>query len=468
MRSERPKVLHEVGGRPMLIHILESLRAAAVNPDRRPVAVAIVVGHGREEVERVVRNAPGLEGLEIQFIHQTEQKGTGHAARAAMDTEWGAERVAERASILVLPGDLPLMTEELIRQMIAPLGRTDAMRLLTCDLPDPTGYGRIVRKGKAGAVLRITEEKDASDREKAIKEVGASIYLFQAAFLRYGLGKLSNRNAQGEYYLTDLVAQASRARKRMDVLRWASSEDVRGVNTPWELALASKILYERCVKRWALEGVCFLDPMGTWLDCTVRFEGEATVYPGAILQGVTVIAKGAVIGPHVKLTNVRVGAGAEIKAGTVAEDSEIGARAKVGPYAHLRPESRVGEDAKIGNYVEIKKAQIGARSSVAHLSYVGDAEVGKNVNIGCGFVTCNYDGRKANGVSRKHRTIIEDDAFIGSDCQTIAPVRVGRGAYVASGSTVTDDVEPGALAIARARQVNKPGYAKRVLEADGN
>ena len=447
----------------MLIHILESLSAAAQG---RKVSVAVVVGHARQQVEAAVKAAQ-LKGLEVEFIHQAEQRGTGHAARCAMETDWGAKQVAAKAAVLVLPGDLPLVSEELIGQMIQPLGRNDALRLLTCELPDPTGYGRIVRKGKAGPVLRITEEKDANLREKAIREVGTSIYLFQAAFLRYGLGKLSDRNAQKEFYLTDLISQASRARKRMDVLKWRDTEDVRGVNTPWELALAGKILFERCTRRWALEGVRFIDPTATWLDCSVRFNGEATVYPGAMLRGKTVIGAGAVIGPHVKLVNVRVGDGAEIKTGTVGEDSEIGHRAKVGPYAHLRPGSVVGEEAKIGNFVELKKARIGARTSIAHLSYVGDARVGDGVNIGCGFVTCNYDGRKQGGSSLKHETIIEDEAFIGSDCQTIAPVRVGKGAYVASGSTVTEDVEPGALAIARARQVNKAGYAKRILEKSG-
>lgn len=460
MRSSLPKVLHEIGGRPLLFHILHGVREVTPN-----APVALVVGHGREEVETRVRAEKSLAGMDITFIEQSEQKGTGHAARCAMDSEWGARRTAEKAVVLVLPGDLPLIGEGLVREMLAPLGRGEAMRLLTCELPDPAGYGRIVRRGTKGPVLRIVEERDATDREKRIREVGASIYLFQAAFLNYGLRKLSNRNAQGEYYLTDLVSAAARARKRIDVLRWGCWEDLRGVNDPWELATAARILNERCVRKWALQGVKFMDPSATWLDCTVRFEADAVVHPGAVLRGNTFVATGACIGPHVVLQDMTVGAKANVKAGTVGESSEIAEGAQVGPYAHLRPESFVGASAKIGNFVELKKARIGEKTSVAHLSYLGDAEVGREVNIGCGFVTCNFDGRVIEG-QRKHRTVIEDQAFIGSDCQAVAPVRIGKGAYVASGSTITEDVEPEALAIARSRQVSKPGYARKLRGSD--
>jgi bifunctional UDP-N-acetylglucosamine pyrophosphorylase/glucosamine-1-phosphate N-acetyltransferase len=254
---------------------------------------------------------------------------------------------------------------------------------------------------------------------------------------------------------------ASRAKKKIDVLRWSSPEDVRGVNDPWELAQASRVLNERCARQWALQGVRFVDPWSNRIDVGVEIGEDAVIHPGAVLSGKTRIGRGAVIGVGCVLTDVDVGDGAHVKTGTVAESSRIGERATVGPYAHLRPESDVGADAKIGNFVELKKARVGAKTSIAHLSYVGDAEVGRNVNIGCGFVTCNFDGRVIEG-QRKHRTVIEDDVFLGSDCQVIAPVRVGKGAYVASGSTITEDVEPGALAIARSRQVNKSGYAKKL------
>ena len=283
--------------------------------------------------------------------------------------------------------------------------------------------------------------------------------------MKYGLQKLSNKNAQGEYYLTDLIAQASRSKKKIDVLHWSNPEDLRGVNDPWELAQAGRMLNERCIRDWALKGVKFIHPWATWVDLSVELEEDAVIHPGTILSGTTKVTRGATIGPRCVLKNVAVGKGANVKTGTVGEDSVIGDGASVGPYAHLRPGSVVGADAKIGNFVELKKARIGERTSMAHLSYVGDAEVGKDVNIGCGFVTCNFDGRVIDG-ERKHRTVIEDDVFLGSDCQTIAPVKIGRGAYMASGSTITEDVEPEAMAIARSRQVNKPGYAKKLRASE--
>ena len=451
MKSTLPKVLHPIGGEPMLFHILYQLKEVCPQ-----APIALVVGHGKEAVEAAVKGREEFRSLAMTFVHQTEQKGTGHAARCAMDSAWGEQRVEEKSQVLVLPGDLPLVSQELVRQIVAPLGRQIAMRLLTTELEDPTGYGRIVRRGKKGPVLRIVEEKDANLREKQIREVGTSIYSFQAAFLKFGLSRLSTRNAQGEYYLTDLVAQAARSKKKIEVLLWATPEDLRGVNDPWELAQAGQIFNRRLVKRWSLAGVRFIDPDATWLESQVQFGQDVVVYPGAHLGGKTRVGDGASIGPHVQLRNVEVGSQAQIKAGTVAEDARVGASAMVGPYAHLRPGADVGEGAKIGNFVELKKTRIGKKTSVAHLSYLGDAVVGDRVNIGCGFVTCNYDG------IQKHETVIEDDVFMGSDCQTVAPIKVGKGAYVASGSTLTENVESGALAIARSRQVVKPGYAAKL------
>jgi bifunctional UDP-N-acetylglucosamine pyrophosphorylase/glucosamine-1-phosphate N-acetyltransferase len=458
MQSQLPKVLHELGGDPMLFHILRRVRETDA-----AIPVAIVVGHGREEVEAAVRAEPDLARMSLSFVHQAEQRGTGHAARCAMDSEWGEARVAEKAEVLVLPGDLPLIPQQLVAQLLAPLGKGEVLRLLTTVLNEPTGYGRVVRRGTKGPVLKIVEEKDASLLQKQIREVAVSIYSFQAAFLKYGLQRLSNKNAQGEYYLTDLIAQAASAKKKSDVLVWDRPQDLRGINDPWELAQARRILNEALLKDWALKGVRVLDPFTTWIDASVELSRDVTLHPGAILRGRTRVASGASIGPGAVLEDVEVGEGANVKTGTVAESSRIGAGAQVGPYAHLRPESDVGAEAKIGNFVELKKTSIGERTSVAHLSYLGDATVGRGVNIGCGFVTCNFDGRVIDG-SRKHRTVIEDDVFMGSDCQAIAPVKIGRGAYVASGSTVTDDVPAEALAIARSRQVTKEGYARKLKD----
>ena len=452
MHSDLPKVLHEAAGLPLLFHSLLRVQEADAGAE-----ISIVVGHGRDKVEAAVRAFKDFSQDKISFCIQPEQLGTGHAARCAMDSAWGKKRVDERANILILPGDSPLMTAELVRAIGEPLGR-ETLRLLTTRMPDPTGYGRVVRRGKA--VKRIVEERDASVTEKRIGEVATSVYLFESRFLTSALAGLSNKNSQKEYYLTDLVALAAR-KGGVAVLEWACADDVRGVNDPWELAQSSQILNERILKEWSKRGVKFLDPRSTWVDAQTVLSPGVVVHPGALLRGTTHVAENVTIGPRAVLTRTRVGTRAAIKVGTVCEDSEIGAGAQVGPYAHLRPDSHVGPEAKIGNFVELKKTRVGEKTSIAHLSYLGDAEVGRNVNIGCGFVTCNFDGRVIDG-ERKHKTIIEDGVFLGSDCQTVAPVRVGRGAYVASGSTITEDVQAEALAIARSRQVNKPGYARKL------
>lgn len=454
MYSSLPKVLVPVCGRPMLFNILD--RVAEVVPGTR---IAIVVGHQKEKVIEQVKAQKFA--LDIDFIEQSEQKGTGHAVKCAMEHDWGKKAVLRKENVLVLPGDLPLMTPELVKEMVEPLKRGSAMKLLTAVLPDPFGYGRIVRKGKKGSVLRITEEKDANARERLIQEVGLSIYSFNAPFLAMGVALLKNNNAQKEYYLTDLVSLAVAKKRSIESTSWVNSEDVRGVNNPYELAIAAKILNSRLIKKHALNGVRFHCLTTCKIEPTVQIAQDVTIYPGVILEGSTTIETGTVLGANVVLKNMKVGAHCEIKTGTVAEDSVVGAHVKLGPYAHLRPESIVKDGAKIGNFVELKKATIGEKTAISHLSYVGDAEVGARVNIGCGFITCNYDGRVIDG-SRKHKTVIEDDVFIGSDCQAVAPIRLRKGSFVASGSTITQEVPADALAIARARQVNKPGYAKKL------
>ncbi len=456
MFSTLPKVLVPICGRSPLFHILD--RVAEALPGGR---VAIVVGHQKDFVIEQVKAQK--YNLVIDFVEQAEQKGTGHAVKCAMNSEWGKQSVSQKQNILVLPGDLPLITTELIQDMAEPLKRGSALKLLTAELDDPHGYGRVVRKGKKGAVLRIVEEKDSLPREKLIKEVGLSIYTFNAQFLAAGAEALKNNNAQKEFYLTDLVAVAVSKKRAIETLAWENPADVRGVNNPYELALASSTLNDRIVKKLAMAGVRFIDLNRVRIEPTVKIEPDVTIYPGVILEGSTEISKGVFIGPSVYLKNVFVGEGAEIKAGTIAEDSRIGAGAKIGPFAHLRPESNVGKDAKIGNFVELKKSTIGEKTSISHLSYLGDAEVGKNVNIGCGFVTCNFDGRIIEG-QRKHKTVIEDDVFVGSDCQAVAPVTFKRGSFIASGSTITETVEEDSMAIARSRQVNKVGYAKKLKQ----
>lgn len=457
MHSPTPKVLHPLSGQPLLFHILDRISEVC-----SAAPIAIVVGHGRELVQTAIQSNARFKNLKITYVHQAEQLGTGHAARCAMDSAWGKGISTKNLDVLVLPGDLPLLPASLIAEMIHTLSSSEVMRLLVCKLSDPTGYGRIIRKGKNGPVLKIIEEKDASPREKTITEVATSIYFFKSGFLSTGLHKLSNKNAQKEFYLTDLVAQA--AKKKSKVLEWPEASDLRGVNDPWELAQAERLMNERTAKVWAKKGVRFIDPWSTRLDVHSELSEGVVVHPGAILMGNCQVGANTVLGPNVVLKDTIIGAESNIKTGTVSEDSVIGDRVQLGPYAHLRPESTVGDYAKIGNFVELKKSKIGEHTSVAHLSYLGDAEVGKNVNIGCGFITCNFDGRVIDG-NRKHKTIIEDNVFMGSDCQVVAPVRIGKGSYIASGSTITEDVQPDSLAIARSRQVTKKGYASRLKTA---
>ncbi len=458
MKSSLPKVLHPIRGRPLLFHLLDQV--LELFPQ---VSVAIVVGYQHEQIKALIQSESKFQGMDLHWIHQAEQLGTGHAARCAMDSDWGKSQIQSQTPVLVLPGDLPLVHSGLIRSMALPLKKKQAMRLLVCELEDPTGYGRVIRKHKNGPILRIREERDANLKEKLISLVSVSIYLFEPKFLRTSLHRINCKNAQSEYYLTDLIDQAVKRKKEIDLLYWDKAEDVQGVNDLWELAQADRLLNLRMIRQWALRGVRFIDPYSTFIDSSVTFEEGVTVHPGVVLKGKTTVGSGTEIGIRSILKDVEVGQEVCIRAGTIAENSKIGSYSQVGPYAHLRPETQVGLHCKIGNFVELKKTSVGAHTHIAHLSYLGDAVVGKNVNIGCGFVTCNFDGRTIQG-ERKHKTLIGDGVFLGSDCQTVAPVKIGDGAYIASGSTITQDVPPEDLAIARSRQVNKPGYARRIRQ----
>ena len=462
MKSSLPKVLHSVCGEPMLHHLFDRLRELQIHKNLK-VHVGLVVGHGREQVENSIRLYVKKYLINVEFIHQAEQLGTGHAARCAMDSAWGARIVKAGWPVLVMPGDTPLISTEMLESLTMPLSKTTPIRVLTTQMENPTGYGRIIRSSskQAAKVQKIVEEKDANQAQRNIKEVAVSTYLFQSDFLVKGLQKLSNGNAQREYYLTDLVEQA---KGKSEAYCWSKSEDLRGVNDLWELSQVHAILNRRTVEKWARAGVKFLNPESVQIGVNVEIGVGSLVYPGAILEGETKIAENVTLGSNVFLRDMKIGAGSNIKTGCYCENSLVGESVQLGPYAHLRPESQVSDRVKIGNFVELKKSRIGKDSSVAHLSYLGDAEVGERVNIGCGFITCNFDGRVIEG-QRKHRTLIEDDVFMGSDCQTVAPVKIGRGSYVASGSTITDNVEPESLAIARARQVTKIGYVKKLKQS---
>ncbi|HWP34179.1 MAG TPA: bifunctional UDP-N-acetylglucosamine diphosphorylase/glucosamine-1-phosphate N-acetyltransferase GlmU [Thermodesulfobacteriota bacterium] len=446
MRSSRAKVLHEVAGWPMVRHVL-----AAVEP-LAPARVVVVVGHQADQVKAA------LAGLPVEFVLQAEQRGTGHAllqARAVLETASGP--------VLVLYGDVPCVRPATLQRLLdthCAAGRP--LTMATVRLADPTGYGRVVRDDR-GEIQRVVEERDATDAERRIDEANPGLYVAEPRFLAAAVARFADAGrpgeaaasvATGEYYLTDLVALAAAAGGVASV-EVRDADEVLGVNTRLDLARAEARLRQEIAQRHLAAGVTLVHPEATYIGAEVEIGPDTTVHPYVTLRGRTRIGRGVVVEPGAILTDAEVADGAVIRAYSVVTESEVGPGAQVGPFAHLRPGTRLAADVRVGNFVEVKNAQLGRGTKANHLSYLGDATVGAGVNIGAGTITCNYDG------VRKHQTVIEDGAFIGSDSQLVAPVTVGRGAYVASGTTVTDDVPPDALAIARTRQVNKAGWAAR-------
>ncbi len=442
MKSALPKVLHEVCGLPMLAHVVRAARKAGAG------RVVVVVGHGRELVEK---DLAARFGSSVETVVQSEQKGTGHATRCAIDALGGYE-----GDVVILAGDVPLLPSEAIAALV--LAR-DASRkklsVLTSHLPDATGYGRILRDAH-GHVVGIREHKDASESERAIQEWNTGVYCVEAGFLRSSLARLDTKNAQGELYLTDVVAMAAEEGGSAPV-SWAA-DDVAGVNDRAQLAELERVMRVRLATHFARLGATIRDPETTYLGADVMIEPDATIEPNVHLRGKTRIGVGARIDTGCVLDDVEVHAGANVKPYTVAQKSVIGEAAQVGPFSHLRPESVLGPDVHIGNFVETKKTTLGRGSKANHLAYLGDGVVGEKVNVGAGTIFCNYDG------FQKHTTVLEDGCFIGSDSQLIAPITIGKNAYVGTGTTVTRSVPEDALAISRVKQENKLGYASRLKE----
>lgn len=442
MKSELPKVLHEVCGKPMISYSVDLAVELGCGP------IVVVLGNGAALVKKIL---PENVGIAIQ----EKQLGTGHAAQC------GIRAIVPQAGslpdrVLILYGDTPLLTKETISKFLEAhrdSGKTLAM--LTAKMPPPNKLGRVIRN-KYGVVERIVEVSDATPEELAIEEVNAGIYAADFDFIEDALDRVKPDNAQGEYYLTDVVAMAAKKRNAM-AYTIDDYMEALGVNDRIELSEAERAMNRRTLKRLMLAGVTVLDPLCTYIQPTVEIGSETKIYPGAIIEGTAVIGAGCVIGPGVLIRNSRIGNGVEIRAHSVVDTSRIGDNSTIGPSAHLRPESDIGPNCRIGNFVETKKASLGEGTKASHLTYLGDAIIGKNVNIGCGTITCNYDGNK------KHLTEIEDDVFVGSDTQLIAPIKVGKGAYIGSGSTITQNVEPGALAVARAKQRDIPGGGFRMM-----
>jgi bifunctional UDP-N-acetylglucosamine pyrophosphorylase/glucosamine-1-phosphate N-acetyltransferase len=439
LKSQLPKVLHEVGGKPLLEHVIRA--AVRIVPAKDVYAI---IGH---EAERV-RSA--MQHTGVNFVLQAEQRGTGHALIVAREALSGYDHV------IVLSGDAPLITAETIARLRdVHLEESAAMTLLSADLDNPTGYGRVLRKTpRSVEVQAVVEEKAATATQKQIREINSGFYVFAVAPLYGNIEKLSTANAHNEYYLTDMAEVLRKARQRVVAWKTATASEVLGGNTRAELAdIDIRMRWWKCQQLMA-DGVTVFYPASCVIDADVEIAPDTVIEPYVQLLGKTRIGTGCRLRSYCVIRDSEIGDRVVVRPGCVMEEARIGPGAVVGPFSHLRPGSDIGEGAHVGNFVETKKIKLGKGSKANHLTYLGDAEIGEGVNIGAGTITCNYDG------VHKHTTVIEDGVFIGSDSTLVAPVRVGKGAYVGAASCITDDVPPDSLAVGRSRQIVKEGWAR--------
>jgi bifunctional UDP-N-acetylglucosamine pyrophosphorylase/glucosamine-1-phosphate N-acetyltransferase len=438
MKSEHPKVLHRIDGKPMLDHVLMTARSVS------PRTIVVVLGHKADLVQSAYTSQP-----EIRFVVQEPQLGTGHALLQALPALSRA-----RGDVLLLYGDVPLLSPETVSALLARHRETGAAAtVLTAEVDQPYGYGRILRRD--GEIVGIVEERDASEAERAVKEVNAGIYALALEPLDDAIAALAPQNAQGEYYLPDLVGIYRHRGLSVSTLTVRSADEIRGVNSRRELAEVSRLVRHKKNEELMAAGVTLVDPETTYVEADVQVGPDTVLHPNVYLEGRTVVGAACEIQAGSRLLNATIGDRVTVRNYCVITDSTVESDAVLGPFAHLRPGCVVESEAYVGNFVELKKTTLGRKSKASHLTYLGDATIGANVNIGAGTITCNYDG------VNKNQTVIEDGAFIGSDSQLIAPVKVGKGAYVAAGSSITSDVPDDALAIGRVRQENKEGWARR-------
>ena len=441
MRSRLPKVLQPLGGKPLIEHVIATAHTL------KPARICVVYGHGGEQLPQALR-ADGLT-----FVKQQPQLGTGHALTQALPHLGGA------GLALVLYGDVPLVGEETLAAMIA--GGGERLTLLTAELDDPAGYGRIVRN-RRGSITSIVEEKDASAPQRSIREINSGIMALPTARLKSWLSKLTDRNAQREYYLTDVVPLALADRVAVATVKARAAWEILGVNSKQQLAELERIYQRQQAERLMEAGVTVVDPARIDVRGSLHCGADVRIDVNCVFEGEVRLGDRVEIGAHCVLKDVTIGADTRILSFTFMDEAKIGANCRIGPYARLRPGTRLAEDVHIGNFVEVKASDIGAGSKANHLAYLGDASVGRDVNVGAGTITCNYDG------GAKHRTVIEDDVFIGSDTMLVAPVVVRRGATIGAGSTITKEAPAGELTVARAKQVTVPGWKRPKKAAKGD
>ena len=447
MRSKKAKVLHPVAGRPMVWYMASLARRVSDGN------VVVVVGHQGEQVKAFLdQEKKALEPLDIAV--QAKQLGTGHAVQQAKSVLMPKGKPVSDLC-LILNGDTPLLTQATVERLIAQHQDTQAaVTILTTEMDNPQGYGRVMRRPN-GQVIKVVEDKDATAEEKANQEVNVGTYLVNSAFLLTALNALKPNNAQGEYYLTDIIGLAVTQGLRVGGMKTNDADECFGVNSREHLAFVEQVMRRRIRSHWLAEGVTMLDPNTTLIDDSVEIGEDTVLYPCVTIEGSTKVGCETTIRSHSRLTNSVVGDRVVIEDSSILDGAVVEDRATIGPFARLRPGAIVGTKAKVGNFVELKNVELGEGSKANHLTYLGDATIGKQVNIGAGTITCNYDG------FRKERTVIEDGVFIGSDSQLVAPVTIGEGAVVAAGSTVTQDVPADGLTLSRTEQVNREGWASR-------